>query len=60
MSGYTKHGPVFETILMFICMLTHGSVSPDAFIYPIVLHACSKVEDLRFGCGTCFKKTGCG
>ncbi|KAJ0084827.1 hypothetical protein Patl1_30458 [Pistacia atlantica] len=51
MSGYTKHGPVYETLLMFIFMLSHGSVWPDAFVYSIVLRACSRVKDLSFGCG---------
>ncbi|KAK4857124.1 hypothetical protein QYF36_024796 [Acer negundo] len=51
LSGYAKHGPVYETLMLFVNMLCYGLVCPDAFVYAVVLRACVEVKDLSFGCG---------
>ncbi|KAL5765542.1 hypothetical protein ACOSP7_016159 [Xanthoceras sorbifolium] len=51
LSGYAKHGPFNETLMLFVDMLCYGLVCPDAFVYAVVLRACAEVKDLSFGCG---------
>ncbi|KAI3971232.1 hypothetical protein MKX01_021999 [Papaver californicum] len=52
MSGYARHGPKTETLLIFQKMVQNNNfkaVQPDSFVYGIVLRACSSLEYLDYG-----------
>ncbi|XP_010244176.2 PREDICTED: pentatricopeptide repeat-containing protein At2g03880, mitochondrial-like [Nelumbo nucifera] len=52
MSGYTRHGPATETLMMFQDMVQdhyNESLIPDSFVFSIVLRACSVMENLDYG-----------
>lgn len=64
MSGYAKHGYAHETLVMFLDMLcdtSDRSVSPDPYVYSIVLRACTAEENSSLGRAThgYMLKSGC-
>ncbi|OVA03603.1 Pentatricopeptide repeat [Macleaya cordata] len=55
MTGYTRHGPAIETLLIFQKLVqdhttnNNQSMQPDSFVYGIVLRACANVGNLNYG-----------
>ncbi|KAI3950520.1 hypothetical protein MKW92_032509 [Papaver armeniacum] len=52
MSGYARHGPKTETLVIFQKMVLNNgfkAIQPDSFVYGIVLRACSSLEYLDYG-----------
>lgn len=54
MSGYARHGPASEVLMMFwdmLCGSGGGLLRPDSFVFAVVLRACGMVECLSYGRG---------
>ncbi|KAK9127696.1 hypothetical protein Syun_016493 [Stephania yunnanensis] len=49
MSGYARHGPVFETLSMFRKMIGSVRLQPDSVVYAIVLRACAALGNVCYG-----------
>ncbi|XP_043712625.1 pentatricopeptide repeat-containing protein At5g04780, mitochondrial-like [Telopea speciosissima] len=51
-SGYTRHGPAVETLMIFQNMIQDASytlLKPDSFVFATVLRACAAAKNLIYG-----------